>query len=384
MLNVAAVASALAGLVGWRPAADQNPPGPLHLPTALLTSRSGLYVQDASELLTLDVLTHAAPKNEPLDAWLPRLTTDALLRLVPRLAAAQGLDGKVLLAQTPMVNGPGRLGNTINKLGRFVGVQLVFRRLLGVRYALPRLTLQLDAVLPAPLTLYLYSAAQPYPLASISVPAGNPAGYPFVVPLDGLDVSFASDFGGAAYIGYYEDDLPAGVHALARDFTGGPCGCANDPWEVWQKFVAPRSFSISAPYLRADRTLFDSRYLNLDSQNFGLNVDFTGYCDVATALQSPDNQSRLGPVVQLALAIRFLEALVSSPNITQLTGRQDVQADAYALLTRFQAQLYGGKDSSTDAAYPSLLKTLLLDLSGLDNACQGQERQRLSMGYLIR
>lgn len=384
MLNTPAVVAALTGLVGWHPATPTNAAGPLHLPDALLPSRSGLYVQDASELLVLDVLRHVIPKGDTLDTWLPRLHADALLRLVPKLADAQGLSGAVLLPQTPMTNAPGRRSNTINKLGRFVGVQLNFRYLRGVRYGLPRLTLQLDGLLLAPLPVYLYANDAPDPVAVIQVPVGNRAGYPFAVDLSAVDASFVNSYGGHAFLGYYESDLPAGVHAVGLDFTGGPCGCANDPFAVWGTYVRPIPFSVQPGYLDAGRQLFDTRYVNQDSQNFGLSVDFVGYCDVATALQSADNQSRLAPLVQLAVAIRFLEALVGSSNITQLTARQDVQADAYALLTRFQAQLHGGKDSSTDAVYPSLLKNLTLDLSGLDEACQQQTKQRIGMGYLVR
>lgn len=382
MLNTNTVAAALAGLVGWHPAADANPSGPLHLPAPLLASRSGLFVQDASELLALEVLKHVCPRTDTLESWLPRKVTDALLNLVPRLAQAQGLDGRVLLPQTPMVAGVGRRSNTVNKLGRFVGVQLAFRYLRGVSYALPRVSLQLDGVLTAPLSLYLYAQNMPDPVQVLTVPVGNRAGYPYLVDLANVNVNVG--YTGPVYLGYYEADLPTGVHAIATDFTGGPCGCANDPWTVWQAHVRPVPFSVQPQYLDAGRLLFDARYVNQDSQNFGLSVDFTGYCDIATALQSPDNQARLAPIVQLAIACRLLESIVASTNITQLTGRQDVQADAYALLTKFQAQLYGGKDSSTEAVYPSLLKTLTLDLSGLDSACQSQERQRVSMGYLVR
>jgi hypothetical protein len=385
MLNPESIAAALSGLVGWRPAADGNPTGALHLPDALLPSRSGLYVQDASELLTLDVLRHLVPKAETLESWLLRLHTDALLRFVPLLAQGQGLDGRVLLPQTPLTTWPGRVGNTVNKLSRFVGIQLNFRRMLGVRFSIPRLSLQLDGVLTQPLPLYFYANDQAEPVKVLTLPVGNVANFPCVfTPPAALALAFAGEYGGTGYVGYYEDDLPLGVHALYRDFNGGPCGCANDPYAVWGQYVRPLPFSVQPGYLDAGRLLFDQRYVNLDSQNFGLSLDFVGYCDVATALQSADNQSRLAPLVQKAVAIRLLEALTNSPNITQLTGRQDVQADAYAQLTRFQAQLYGGKDSSTDAVYPSQLGKLTLDLTGLDAACQAQTHQRLSMGNLVR
>ena len=384
MLNPASIAAALAGLVGWHPAAG-NPVGALHLADALLPSRSGLYVQDASELLTLDVLRHLVPAGETLESWTLRLHTDAILRFVPQLAQGQGLDGRVLLPQTPTTTWPGRVGNSVNKLSRFVGIQLNFRRRLGVRFSIPRLSLQLDGPLTQPLPLYFYANSQADPVAVLQLPIGNVPNFPYsFTPPVALALDFASEYGGTGYVGYYEDDLPSGVHALYRDFNGGPCGCANDPYAVWGSYVRPLPFSVLPGFLDPGRQLFDQRYVNLDSQNFGLSLDFFGYCDVATALQSADNQSRLAPLVQKAVAIRFLEALTNSPNITQLTARPDVQADAYAVLTRFQAQLYGGRDSSTEATYPSMLAKLTLDLTGLDAACQAQTAQRLSMGNLVR
>ena len=189
MLNTSTVAAALTGLVGWHPATTGNPAGPLHLAPALLESRSGLYAQDASELLALEVLRHVCPRTDTLESWLPRKVADALLNLVPRLAQAQGLDGRVLLPQTPMVAGVGRRANTVNKLGRFVGVQLSFRYLRGVSYALPRLALQLDGVLTTALPVYLYAQHLPDPVKVLTVPVGNRAGYPYSVDLADVRVN---------------------------------------------------------------------------------------------------------------------------------------------------------------------------------------------------
>lgn len=382
MLDKPALATALLGLVGHRATVA------MPLPAALTESRSGLYVQDYNELLRLDVLTQVAPRGEALADWLTRLRKDALIRLMGALVSAQQLDGKVLLSggigpdSEPlglrMIKNPGSRADTINKLSRFVGVQLRPFQKPGIALAAPTVSLQLDGALVEPLTLYLYSSTQPEPVATFDVPVGNKANFPYAVPLAGL--SFTS--GATYWFGYYEDDLPIGVRAIGSPI--GPCGCPDDPFVKWSQYVRAQAAEVPAAALEADRTLFDPAQVATGGQGYGLNLEFLSYCDVATALKSPDNQQRLAEAVQLALAVRLFEAIGSSPNITQVTGRQDVQEAAQYALFVAQAKLYGGRVPGTEEVYPSLLKSLTLDLSGLDAACGPAKYSPLSAGSLSR
>jgi hypothetical protein len=383
MFNTPALATAYAGIVGWHPA-EGNPDGELKLAPALLESRSGLYVNDLSELLGLDVLVHVVPTGETLSKYLGRLQADALRRFVIRLGQEQELTGKVLVPATQMLNTPGRRGAVVNKEGRFVGFQFTLPRRRGVAFTLPSLTLQLDAVQTTPLPIYIYSDAQPEPVHTFTMSAGeNKPYFPFVVPLEGVDISFAGE-GATCYVGYYEDDLTG--YAIPRDYTCGPCYCDNDPFSTWGGSVTPRPFSVAAGRLDAERNLFDTTpgTLGYVGQNFGLNFTFLSYCDVAAALKSADNQNKVAEAAQLAVGIRLLESLISSPKITQLTARPDVQADGLALLYTWQARLYGGKEHGTDNYYPSMLKKLVLDLSELDSLCQTLPASPLSVGDLRR
>jgi hypothetical protein len=383
MLDTAAIATALTGLVGWRP----DPAGKVELPGTLTTSKSGLYVQDASELLTLDVLSNVVPRGETMAAWLLRLQSDALTRLISELIGAQKVSGKALLsdgldsdgnpAGIRMVKNPGNKANTVNKLGRFVGVQLSAPRRNGVAVEVPGLSIQLDAALTDSLTLYLYNETQPDPIKTFEVPVGNRAYYPFPVALEGLSLA------GKSWLGYYEDDLPLGVHAIEAPI--GPCGCADDPYPKWSEQLTAKSFTQSAVQLVLNDGQFDPLAdVTLEEQNFGLNLLFLSYCSIASVLTSKANTANIAPLVQQAFAVRMLEALYGSPNVTQVTGRSDVQADCAYQLFRLQAKLYGGKVPGTDEVYPSALQRLTLDLSGLDAACGPPKYSPLSMGRLER
>jgi hypothetical protein len=392
MLNAAALTANLSGLVGWHPL-DGNPTGPLHLSTSLTTAKAGLYVNDLNELLTLSVLADVVPEEETLDAWLQRLTTDALTRLTARLASAHGLDGKVLLSNQNLLPGPGHATDTINKLSRFVGLRLSLAPKRGVTVTIPRLTIQLDTVQATPLPIYVYSSDSPEPIKVVTLPAGfNKANYPYRYELEGsnaVDISFAAEPGVWAYIGYYEDDLTG--RAINREGAGASCGCTADPFPLYRDFVSVSGVAVGSQNLGSGALrYFLPEYAYLETSNFGLDLFLSGYCDTSTAFASKAdeltaNQLQIAPVVQLALGIRLLEALVSSPNITQVVQRQAVQADAYALLTLYRAQLYGGKDQSTqNDYYPSMLEKVSLDLSGLDSACLPQKESLLSMGSLGR
>ncbi|GAA4393566.1 hypothetical protein [Hymenobacter koreensis] len=382
MLRLNALAESLYGLVGWRlPAGDACLP---ELTTELTESRSGLYVTDLNELCALDVVAQLVPRGELLNAWLERITKDTLSKFAVRLAAEQSLTGPVLLKPTALLNGPGQAAHTVNPLGRFVGFRLDLRDRDGVTMLLQRLSLQLDSVTTEPLNLYLYRSDEPDPVRILPV-QNTRANFPTWVTVEGepLDVDFAAQAGVTAYLGYYEDDLGT-ARAIRKDFTGGTCGCTDDPYQSFKDHLWPRAISVPASALEADRTLFDTAAVVTEGSTFGLNVELTSYCDIVTALQSDENQRRVAEAVQLALGIRVLTAIVASPSLTQLTQRADVQADAYALLMNYQARLYGGKEQGTDNYHPSLLKNLTLDLSGLDVLCQAPKRDRVSVGYLTK
>jgi hypothetical protein len=373
------LAQNLLGIVGWRTSADDT--SGEALPESLTESRSGLVVQDLNELLSTELLRHIAPEGETLADFLTRTTLDTTRKLVTRLVSEQGIPSKVLLQSAPLLRGLGSLASTINPLGRFVGYRLNLRDYAGVKTTLPRIGIQLDKVLTAPLKLYVYSTAQDAPVAVLNV-ENNRAGYPVWVETEDLDISFAAGEE-TAYIGYYEQDLSAmGVRAVQRQFSHLPCGCANDPYSAWGSYAWPRAISVPAANLTMGRTLWAPGVELLESESFGLNLEITSLCDVATALSSAENQGRIAEALQLALGIRMLTGIVATSNITQFTAREDVQADAMALLYTYEAKLYGGKVQGTDMYYPSLLKTVALDFSGLDAVCQPAQRDRVSLGIL--
>mgnify|MGYP006899131128 CR=1 FL=1 len=384
MLNTLAFAQALRGLVGWRPAIPNT--GELELAPDLITTQSGLYVNDFSELLRLTLLNDIRPEEESLTAWIYRLQDDALTRLAGKLAENKGLTGTVLLTSAPMIAYPGRAGDTINKLGRFVGIRLKPQNKRGVAYSLPSLSIQLDSVLQQDLPIYLFSESQPEPVQVVTIPAGaNKAGYPYSFALEdenAVDVTFASAPGAFAYLGYYEDDL-GNARAVNKEFTGGPCGCPGDTWATWGPMLGARAFSMPAAAPAAQAPTRDT--VTEETTSFGLNLQFYAYCNTAAVLAKTENVLRLQNVVQLAVALRFAQAITETPNLTHTAQREAIQADAQAAVYKWQAMLYGGRDFGTDSdAYPSMLKGVTLDLSGLDSACQPSTPDPLSVGYLKR
>ncbi|MBG8556164.1 hypothetical protein [Hymenobacter guriensis] len=391
MLRLNALALALQGIVGWRESAGDSCVEALT--PALTESRSGLYLNDLNELVTLPLLQELKPEKETLPAFLQRITDDTLKTFVAEFANERKLSAKTLLPTTPLFSGLANRANAVNPLGRFVGFQLNLRNRVGVATQVPRIGLQLDALLTQPLPIYVYRSDQPDAMLLFQVQSDSGDRANFVkwveltaqgegAPTGPYDVSAAAEPDVTLYIGYYEDDL-LDVRALYKDFTAGPCGCPGDPYESWKDYAWPRAISVPAESLDADRLLFDTSAVRLESQSFGLNLELLSYCDLLTALTSEENQERLAPCVQLALGIRMLSVVLGSTTITQHSQRADIQADAYALLTQYEARLWGGKDLSTpDVYYPSMVKNVDLGLSGLDSKCQEAKRDRVSVASL--
>lgn len=381
MQRLNALAQSLTGVVGWRELAGDAVSGDA-LTTELKESRSGLYVNDLNELTRLQVLQHVKPVGETLTGWLARVQADALTKVAARLLQEQGLSGQTLLSDASLGKGPGRAGDTVNKLSRFVGYQLRLRAYEGVTFTVPQISLQLNQVPAQPVPVYVYRSDEPDPVKTIDVTVTR-ANWPAVVPLTGddlLDISYGMET--VLYIGYYEDDL-GDAAAISREFSHLPCGCAGyDPYQEWKDYAWPRSISVPESAFGTEGELFDTVAVQLENNTFGLNLHLSAYCNVAAALGTEENQLRVAECLQLAMGIRLLEGIIGTPNITQVTQREDIQADAMALLFNYQARLYGGKEQGTENYYPSLLKKVQLDLSGLDAKCQTPKVDRISAAKL--
>ncbi len=339
-------------------------------------------MNDLNELLTPAVLRAVAPEGESVNDFLTRITLDVTGKLVTRVLSEQKLSDKTLLDAAPLLGGPGQVANTVNPLGRFVGYRLNLREYSGVTVTIPRIGLQFDTALPEPLSIYVYSSGQDEPVRVVEVPYTRAKWVEWVDVDTELNISFAAGVD-TAYIGYYEDDLPAGTHAIRRDFTGGSCGCPNDPFTRWNNYAWPKAVSVPAAALNEARTAFFPDDVTLEAHSFGLNLELTAYCDITRVLSSPVNETKLAEALQYALAIRVLAGLVSSPAVTQYQMRPDIQADALALVYHYEAKLYGGKEQGTDNYYPSLLGKIQFDLGELDTACKEPVRDRV-MGTTLR
>jgi hypothetical protein len=375
------IAALFLGIVGWRPSADDSSEDAL--PESLTKSDSGLFVQDATDLVTLDIIQHIKPPAETLEDYLTRITADTVTKVVTKVLSYQQVSlGKTLLENTPLVMGVGRVSETVVKQGRFVGFRLSIPQRTGVVTQLARLSVQLDTLQQEPLGIYVYRTGSPDVVDIIDVlptRAGWPAWVTLSTPLDLSDLEPGEDL----LIGYYEEDLTG--YAVKRSWAPQPCYCVSDPYPLYSPHFAPQSISIPPSGLSADRSLPSLNAYRVEDAALGLNLDLRVICDATAALVLPKNRLALAEVIQLALASRILAGIVATTNITQLTAREDVQADAYALLTRFEAQLNGGKDNSTEKTYySSLLQKVTLDTSSLDAVCLPKQESLLSMGQLRR
>jgi len=371
------LAAQFLGVVGW--IADDS--SGYTLPDALKESQSGLYVTNLNELVSLSTIEHLVPENETLASWLTRITADVTTKVVSRvLGAQQTAPQKSLLSGTPLVNGIGRLSDTVSKQGRFVGFLLEFPRRVGVQTLLKKVGVQLAAKQVVPLPIYVYRSSSYEPVVQIPVSNTRPGWIEWAAYEVDLTPVEPNE---QLLIGYYEDDLEG--FAIQRSWHYTPCSCPNDPYPAHKDHATVRSVSIPSGSLQEDRGLPLLDYVQQESAAIGLNLELAVFCSAQAVLAMPQNRIALAEALQLALACRVLEGIISTPVITQTTLREDVQADAYALLTQYQARLYGGKDSSTqNTYYPSLLKQITLDTEGIDSVCLPKKQSWISVGTLSR
>ena len=152
-----------------------------------------------------------------------------------------------LLERRTFFDGSARLQATIDPTGKIVGFEIVPVRSMGVTTKIERIGLQMIGA-TGKVKLYLFHSSQVAPMRTIELDFTNTkGGFQWFTPDEPIYLPYISgtdgdgnDAGGAWFLCYNQNELPAGMQALnvSKDWSVEPCQtCLGGSIESWRQMT---------------------------------------------------------------------------------------------------------------------------------------------------
>lgn len=318
-------------------------------------------------------------------AWMPyNILSDFLRRITKNAvhtAVQTFLQGKVsaretrdLVERRTFFDGAARLKATIDNTHKIVGMEIVPVRAMGITAKIERIGLQMVGG-TGDITIYLFHSSQAKPIRTQTLSYTNTAGTfqwftlnNFYLPYIGSD----TDAGGAWFLCYCQDDLPAGVEALnvSKDWSAEPCqtclGGSIEGWKQITKYLEVSPFAVKAPEgWSADPELFDiGRLAYTNTRNWGINAEITIGCDLSDFII--EQRALFASVIQKQVAVSALRTLAMNPDVR--VNRYQVNATRDQILYEIDGNPQG-RVSGLAAELAAAYRALAIDTKRLDRIC---------------
>ena len=416
MIRLNEIETALMNVVGWEQSYDPAKA----IDTDLTVSESGLTFQGAHPLVTLDnmaaimpddwgfqypqwvsgtmypkgaVVSHSGEywealhitNTEPVegDSWkkynilsdfLRRLTRNAVHTAVQTFLQNKELarETRSLVERRTFFDGAARLKATIDNSHRIVGLEIVPVRALGVTAKIERIGLQMVGSTGA-IKIYLFHSSQNEPIKTATLNYTNTSGGFQWFTLDDFYLPYLgpnTDAGGAWFLCYAQDELPAGMEALnvSKDWSAEPCqtclGGSIEGWKQLTKYLQVSPFAVREPD-GWDGEMFDiGRLAYTNTRNYGINAEITIGCDLTDFII--EQRGIFATVLQKQVAVSALRTLAMNPDVR--VNRHQVNATRDSILYEVDGNPQG-RASGLAYELAQAYKALAIDTQRLDRIC---------------
>lgn len=425
MIRLQDIQNALLPVVGWQQ--DYNPQN--QIDDALTQSESGLTFQGAHPLCTLAnvraimpddylyqypawdnstayaigakvmhnnsiwIAKHANVGSEPANNnndWKPynmvsdfvrQLTVNGINTAVQNFIQEKQLqqETKNLLERRTFFDGAARLAATIDPTGKIVGFEIVPVRAMGVTTKIERIGLQMVGA-TGTVRLYLFHSSQVEPMRVIDLAFTNTkGGFQWFTPTEPIYLPYipggdgnGNDAGGAWFLCYNQNELPAGMRALnvSKDWSVEPCqtclGGSIESWRQMTKYLQVSPFGIHAPLDFAEYPeMFDIGQIGYtNTMNYGMNVEISVGCDISDFIIS--QRAIFATVIQKQVAANVLRTIAMNPDVR--VNRNQVNVTRDELLYELDGAPTG-RASGLGYELKQAYRALELDTRGLDRIC---------------
>lgn len=424
MIRLQEIQNALLPVVGW--AQDYNPQN--QIDDALTQSESGLTFQGAHPLVTLANVRAIMPddylfkypewnieiyypagfkvkrngtvwiakvanvSSEPgqtddwaeyniLSDYIRQLTVNGINAVVQTFIQEKQLQQETrnLLERRTFFDGAARLAATINPTGKIVGFEIVPVRAMGVTTKIERIGLQMVGA-TGTVRLYLFHSSQVAPMGTVDLEFTNTkGGFQWFTPSEPLYLPYipgpsndGNDAGGAWFLCYNQNELPAGMRALnvSKDWSVEPCqtclGGSIESWRQMTKYLQVSPFGIHAPSDFHDYPeMFDIGEIGYtNTMNYGMNVEISVGCDLTDFIISQRNV--FATAIQKQVGATVLRTIAMNPDVR--VNRNQVNVTRDELLYELDGAPTG-RASGLGYELKQAYRALELDTRGLDRIC---------------
>lgn len=303
MYDIPTIKTNLSGVVGWRQPQENEF---AILDAANLASSSGLVFQGVHRLVTVENLKNALPEtltNSEFNDEIFDMQQDAIQTVVQSVFQLKKPRTKALLDQLRLYDNANVKDDFIeNVASQWVGYEIDLSKNNNIKVVIDALGSEFDGIETLDIKLFhssQKSAIATFPLTTLKDDS----------KFDDLTTDFIMDYltfvGGTYYIGYEMDDLGT-VRALNRSF---------DVSEVANK---PKHFDIRPIRVKdyAGPDLFDIDDIEIASQTYGLNFEFTTTADITNLIS--DQKQTFADLISKQMAIIVLTTMIYSTRTSSI------------------------------------------------------------------
>ena len=427
MIRINEICEALKNVCGWEQSYDPAKA----IDDNLTQTESGLYFQGAHPLLTLDSMEAIMPDDwgiqypvwdaltqwkqnkvvqygndtngnklfwkakadnvgeEPtedslfwskyniLSDFLERMTRNGIATAIQTFTQIKQLDKETrnLLERRTFFDGAGRIRATLQNNHKLVGFEIVPVRAMGVTAKIEKIGLQMTGGTGV-VRMYLFHSSQIDPIKTFDLNFTVTNGGFQWFPLNDCYLPYISDknnAGGAWFLCYNQDELPAGMEAInvSKDWSREPCGTCNmgsvEVWRELTKYLQVTPFMYNEPETFAEYPeLWDIAYtMYTRTQNYGLNCEITIGCDLTDFIIS--QRQIFQTVIQRQVAAIALRTLAMNPNVR--VNRNQSNATRMDILYELDGNTSGVRPGGLGYDLKKSYEALQIDTQGLDRIC---------------
>ena len=316
-------------------------------------------------------------KYNILSDFLERMTRNGIATAIQTFTQIKQLDKETrnLLERRTFFDGAGRIRATLQNNHKLVGFEIVPVRAMGVTAKIEKIGLQMTGGTGV-VRMYLFHSSQIDPIKTFDLNFTVTNGGFQWFPLNDCYLPYISDknnAGGAWFLCYNQDELPAGMEAInvSKDWSREPCGTCNigsvEVWRELTKYLQVTPFMYHAPETFAEYPeLWDiAQTLYTRTQNYGLNCEITIGCDLTDFVIS--QRAIFQTVIQRQVAAIALRTLAMNPNVR--VNRNQSNASRTDILYELDGNTSGVRPGGLGYDLKKAYEALRIDTQGLDRIC---------------